>query len=108
MCKCTPNIRTPFCGKLGCVWPEQKPQPKPDDACRWCGFTHGPQCPVVKSIEFYEDGVTVKRLEYKTANDFPPLVLEPARSPWSNVEIYTELPGEHQPNGGRYVGLERK
>ena len=21
MCKCTPNIRTPFCGKPGCEWP---------------------------------------------------------------------------------------
>lgn len=24
MCKCTPNIRTPFCGKPGCEWPEQR------------------------------------------------------------------------------------
>jgi len=24
MCKCTPNIRTPFCGKPGCEWPEVK------------------------------------------------------------------------------------
>lgn len=24
MCKCTPNIRTPFCGKLGCEWPKPK------------------------------------------------------------------------------------
>jgi hypothetical protein len=23
MCKCTPNIRTPFCGKPGCEWPAQ-------------------------------------------------------------------------------------
>lgn len=22
MCKCTPNIRTPFCGKPGCEWPK--------------------------------------------------------------------------------------
>ena len=21
MCRCTPNIRTPFCGKPGCEWP---------------------------------------------------------------------------------------
>lgn len=21
MCKCTPNLKTPFCGKPGCVWP---------------------------------------------------------------------------------------
>lgn len=25
MCKCTPTIRTPFCGRLGCEWPETKP-----------------------------------------------------------------------------------
>lgn len=24
MCKCTPNIRTPFCGKPGCEWPPQE------------------------------------------------------------------------------------
>lgn len=23
MCRCTPAIRTPFCGKPGCQWPEQ-------------------------------------------------------------------------------------
>jgi hypothetical protein len=23
MCRCTPEIRTPFCGKPGCEWPEQ-------------------------------------------------------------------------------------
>lgn len=25
MCKCTPSIRTPFCGKLNCEWPGKKP-----------------------------------------------------------------------------------
>lgn len=25
MCKCTPEIRTPFCGRPGCDWPEQQP-----------------------------------------------------------------------------------
>ncbi len=24
MCKCTPNIRTPFCGKPGCEWPKEE------------------------------------------------------------------------------------
>lgn len=23
MCKCTPEIRTPFCGKLDCEWPKE-------------------------------------------------------------------------------------
>jgi hypothetical protein len=26
MCKCTPNIKTPFCGKPGCEWPAQRPK----------------------------------------------------------------------------------
>jgi hypothetical protein len=25
MCKCTPNITTLYCGKLGCEWPKEKP-----------------------------------------------------------------------------------
>lgn len=24
MCRCTPNMRTPFCGKPGCEWPPQR------------------------------------------------------------------------------------
>lgn len=24
MCRCTPEMRTPFCGKPGCEWPEQE------------------------------------------------------------------------------------
>jgi uncharacterized small protein (DUF1192 family) len=27
MCKCTPEIRTPFCGKNGCEWPKKGPRP---------------------------------------------------------------------------------
>lgn len=26
MCKCTPGIRTPFCGQPGCEWPNSKPE----------------------------------------------------------------------------------
>lgn len=25
MCKCTPEIKTPFCGAPGCQWPEREP-----------------------------------------------------------------------------------
>lgn len=25
MCKCTPEVRTPFCGKRGCEWPASPP-----------------------------------------------------------------------------------
>ena len=26
MCKCTPGIRTPYCGKIGCEWPKTDPE----------------------------------------------------------------------------------
>ena len=26
MCKCTPSVRTPFCGRPGCEWPGRKPE----------------------------------------------------------------------------------
>ena len=38
--------------------------------CRHCGGYHGVQCPAIKAIEYYEDGVTVKRVEFKTAADY--------------------------------------
>ena len=24
MCKCTPNVRTPYCGAIGCEWPKEE------------------------------------------------------------------------------------
>lgn len=38
MCKCTPNIRTPFCGKSGCEWPTSEPKRltlESDEHMRW-------------------------------------------------------------------------
>jgi hypothetical protein len=35
--------------------------------CRWCGLLHGPTCPRVKAIEYCDDGVTVRRVEFMTA-----------------------------------------
>lgn len=32
--------------------------------CYWCGLIHGPKCPSVKAVEYYPDGVTVKRVEF--------------------------------------------
>jgi len=30
MCKCTPAIKTPYCGRPGCEWPDKtKSKPKP-------------------------------------------------------------------------------
>jgi hypothetical protein len=43
----------------------------PPTGCRWCGEAHGPLCPMVKALEFAPDGVTVTRVEFLTAADFP-------------------------------------
>lgn len=47
MCRCTPSIRTPFCGKPGCEWPAYKDTPIAQNlvqkaeqellACPFCG-----------------------------------------------------------------------
>ena len=36
--------------------------------CQWCGTDHGPRCPIIKSIEFYQDG-TVRKVEFVTVAD---------------------------------------
>jgi hypothetical protein len=47
MCKCTPGIKTPFCGKPGCQWPEQRPSKDVSDLSyvprypHWTCKTHG-------------------------------------------------------------------
>jgi hypothetical protein len=43
------------------------------EKCRWCGCYHlqGGVCPTVKVIEFANDGVTIRRVEFKTAQDYP-------------------------------------
>lgn len=41
--------------------------------CGYCGsLPHQGVCPTVKAIEYHENG-TVKRVEFKTANDYPAL-----------------------------------
>ncbi len=41
--------------------------------CRWCGMIHGPMCPAIKAIEYADDGITVRRIEFKCAGDYPEL-----------------------------------
>ena len=39
MCQCDPEIRTPFCGRGDCVWPEQTERPErpgPERFREWC------------------------------------------------------------------------
>lgn len=65
-------------------------------ACRWCGMLHtgAGVCPTVKAIEFFEDGTTIKRVEFKTPADYvipspggP--VWPPHPNPWPQVPPVT-------------------
>lgn len=40
------------------------------EKCRWCGMLHEAVCPKVKAIEYAEDGVTVKRVEFLVPTDY--------------------------------------
>jgi hypothetical protein len=39
------------------------------EKCKHCGNIHEFRCPLVKSIEYYEDG-TLKKIEYMTPADY--------------------------------------
>ena len=39
--------------------------------CRFCGMSHGSRCPSIKAIEYHEDGITVRRVEFMTPADYP-------------------------------------
>lgn len=41
-------------------------------ACNYCGSNHEGKCPMVKAIEYYQDG-TVKRVEFITSKDHHPI-----------------------------------
>lgn len=63
--------------------------------CRWCGMFHGPMCWALKAIEFHADGVTVRRVEFKTGTDFPQQMSDaPSMFRLSNTagRHYTQLP----------------
>jgi hypothetical protein len=55
---------------------------------------HGPMCPIVKSIEYFEDGITVKRVEFTTAADYKDpladLKRKAARELYANLKMQEE------------------
>ncbi len=57
--------------------------PAQPQGCRWCGATwHGLHCPSVRAIEFFQDGVTVKRVEFHGPQ---PITAGPALKPWDRI-----------------------
>ena len=65
MCKCTPNIRTPFCGKVGCEWPGKKPE----------GARVSPDSNVEKNREMLLQRSIVGLAKYGVTTDNNPLSL---------------------------------
>jgi hypothetical protein len=68
--------------------------------CQYCGsFPHQGVCPTVKAIEYHPNGMT-KRVEFKTANDYPQQTLclpslsvgdAPARSTGNTSSAFPSL-----------------
>ena len=50
--------------------------------CGWCAGLHeGTVCPMVKAIEYHENG-TLKRVEFKTPADYAPMQPQPYYQPY--------------------------
>lgn len=50
--------------------------------CRWCDLVHGPMCPAVKALEYADDGVTVRRVEFKVVADYCLPMAPSMPAPW--------------------------
>jgi hypothetical protein len=56
MCKCTPGIKTPWCGKPGCEMPPQVVSPAAVFANSWAGGAELPPGRRLRMLEFRADG----------------------------------------------------
>jgi len=54
------------------------------EKCKHCGNIHEFRCPLIKSIEYFEDG-TIKRVEYMTPADYATI---PAYVPYPVLQPY--------------------
>lgn len=63
--------------------------------CRWCGMSHGPRCPSVKAIEYFENGM-LKRVEFMTPLDvipLAPIMPQPfPQPPWNPTCVVNPAP----------------
>lgn len=58
MCKCTPEIRTPFCGKPGCEWPpQQAARPTIEELEQILGRPDGPAVEITTAGEVVTKGL---------------------------------------------------
>lgn len=66
MCACTPECRTPYCGKPGCRWPV--PDKVPNmlyHPCPHCDLlaSNCHQCGYCRGLGFLPDGITIGELD---------------------------------------------
>lgn len=67
-------------------------------SCCWCGAIHGATCPRVKALEYHPDG-TIKRVEFFTPNDYPPLMGRIVSSAGPDIPTAYALGSLQQPLG---------
>lgn len=72
MCKCTPSVRTPYCGAVGCTWPEYKyfdeyeafERMRRGKACRMKDWAEGIYIQIIDSVLYrVSDGTPVPEVE---------------------------------------------
>ena len=49
--------------------------------CGHCGMIHQGQCPRIKAIEYYPDGISIKRVEYHESKPIVGIDLNPMFGP---------------------------
>jgi hypothetical protein len=50
------------CRAAGSAW--RRSRERVMDSCPYCGMIHQAICPRIKAIEYYPDGISVKRIEF--------------------------------------------
>jgi hypothetical protein len=62
--------------------------------CAYCGGSHAAVCGLIKAIEYFQDG-SVRRVEFKTAMDYPQAVIGqlPPRTSWPKSVTIDMKPG---------------
>lgn len=79
MCKCTPSIRTPYCGHGACIWPDSEKELikiKLIPRQQWLKDRVKSCINELKELESIRDWDTYKLLAFKLSNELHYAVLE--------------------------------
>lgn len=82
MCRCTPNLRTPFCGKPGCEWPPQTAaRPTIEELERILGNPDAPLMEITTAGEVVVEGLraeivrAINRVSAENGSNTPDFIL---------------------------------